>query len=150
MKPSHRRAFVAPLVLAATAALLHPRVQAADLHITVRHVVPGQGELLVALFDRADGFPGNPAPALPSRRVKAEGEAMTLSFKGLPEGRWAVMVLQDLNGNGRQDSNALGMPKEPYGASNNRLPLLTPPRFEDSLFTVGPEGATITIDLRRP
>lgn len=140
----------ASIALLAATTLLHPAASAADLHITLRQVLPGQGELLVALFDRADGFQGAPAPDQPTRRVKPDGEVVTLSFKGLAEGRWAVMVLQDLNGNGQQDSTALGMPKEPYGASNNRLPRLSAPRFEEALVTVGPAGAAITIDLRRP
>jgi uncharacterized protein (DUF2141 family) len=122
----------------------------AVLDITVRQLLPQQGELLVVLFDRAEGWPDSPGPALPARRMKAEGETMTLKIDGLAPGRWAVMVLQDLNGNGRVDSNFIGLPKEPYGASNNRLPRLSPPVFEEALVDVGPQGAAVTIELRRP
>jgi len=59
-------------------------------------------------------------------------------------------VLQDFNGNGRVDTNLVGLPKEPYGASNNKLPKLAPPKFEDALVDVGAQGATVTIELRQP
>ena len=123
---------------------------AADLEITIRNVLPGQGELRIALFDTADGFPNEPASTQPTLRQRADGDTVRVRFPGMPQGRWAVMVLQDLNGNGRIDSNLLGMPREPYGASNNRLPALSPPRFEEALVTLGPQGAQIQIDLKQP
>lgn len=123
---------------------------AAELRITVNNVVPNQGELRVALFDRADGFPGEPEARLPQQELAASGESVEVVFASVPPGRWAAMVMQDLNGNKVVDTNFLGMPKEPYGASNNKLPRLSPPNFDDSSFTVGPNSTSITIDLRRP
>lgn len=124
--------------------------QAADLRITIRQALPGRGELLVALFNRDEGWPGQPGAAQPVQRVKPEAEEVSLLFTGLAEGRWAAMVLQDLNGNGRIDSNLLGLPTEPYGASNNRLPRLAPPAFADALVPVAGPATAITIELRRP
>ena len=94
------------LIGALTAACLMPAgaaaaPAAADLEITIRNVLPGQGELRIALFDTADGFPNAPAPTQPTLRQRADADMVRVSFPGLPQGRWAVMVLQDLNGNGR-------------------------------------------------
>ena len=130
--------------LAATA------VPAAELRITIANVVPNQGELLVTLFDNAQGFPDQPGAAQPSRKIKPDGSTVQLSFGNLPEGRRAVMVLQDFNGNGRVDYNLVGLPKEPYGASNNKLPRLAPPKFDEALVDVGAQGAAVTIQLRQP
>jgi uncharacterized protein (DUF2141 family) len=149
-KTSRARRTVLLLATATLSALATPLAAATELRITVRQVLPGKGELMVALFDRAAGFPDQPTATQPAQRVKPDGETVTLTFSGLAEGRWAVMVLQDLNGNGRADYNLVGLPKEPYGASNNRLPKLSPPKFEEALVEVGPQGAAITIDLRRP
>ncbi|MDH4393033.1 MAG: DUF2141 domain-containing protein [Aquabacterium sp.] len=123
---------------------------AAELRITIANVVPNKGDLLVTLFDRAQGFPDQPGTAQPSRKIKPDGSTVQLSFSNLAEGRWAVMVLQDFNGNGRADYNLVGLPKEPYGASNNRLPKLAPPKFEEALVDVGAQGAAVTIELRQP
>lgn len=124
--------------------------EAAELKITVRQVLPQQGEVLVALYDTAEGWPDQPRPTQTAQRLKADGDTMTLTFSELTPGRWAVMVLQDLNGNGRVDKNFVGLPKEPYGASNNRLPRMAPPAFADALVDVGPTGADVIIELRQP
>lgn len=136
---------VLPALLATVSA-----VEAAELNITVRQVLPQQGELLVALYDTAEGWPDQPRPTQTAQRLQAGGDTMTLTFSDLTPGRWAVMVLQDLNGNGRVDKNFVGLPKEPYGASNNRLPRMAPPAFKEALVDVGPSGATLIIELRRP
>ncbi len=136
--------------LALLACLTAGATQAADLRITIANVLPQQGDLLVTLFDRAQGFPDQPAAGQPSRKVSPAAGSVQVVFSDLAEGRWAVMVLQDLNGNGRPDYNLVGLPKEPYGASNNRLPKLSPPKFEEALVEVGAQGAAVTIELRRP
>lgn len=138
------------LVLALLAGFAAASAGAADLRITIANVVPNKGELLVTLFDRAEGFPDRPAAGQPSRKLKPEGSTVQLTFGNLAPGRWAVMVLQDFNGNGRADYNLVGLPREAYGASNNRLPKLSPPKFEDAVVDVGAQGATITIELRQP
>jgi uncharacterized protein (DUF2141 family) len=141
-----RRLWPAAALLLGTAT----HVAAADLQVTIARVLPQRGELLVALFNRAEGFPDKVAPSQPAQRIRPESDPAVLHFTGLPEGRWAVMVLQDLNGNGRMDTNLFGLPVEPYGASNNRLPRLQPPAFEDAVVELGPQGAAIRIELRKP
>ena len=123
---------------------------AAELQVTVRNLLPDQGQLLLALFQSEQGFPDAPQPSQPRQQVAVKSGVVITSFKDLAPGRYAVMVVQDLNGNGRVDANFVGMPTEPYGASNNRLPRLSAPRYEEALVDVGPERTAITIDVRRP
>ncbi|MGE0311982.1 MAG: DUF2141 domain-containing protein [Lautropia sp.] len=144
--PARIAASIAALALVATGTA----ARGADLEITVTNVLPKQGELMVALYDRPDNFPHRQTPAEPAQRLAASGESARLVFNGLAPGRWAVVVLQDLNGNGRVDTNLFGMPIEPYGASNNQLPRFSAPTFDAALVEVGPGGASIRIDLRRP
>lgn len=123
---------------------------AAELQVNVRNLLPDQGALLLALFQTEQGFPDKPQPTQPQQQVPIKGGQAMATFKDLLPGRYAVVVVQDLNGNGRVDYNFVGMPKEPYGASNNRVPALSPPKFEEALVQVGPDRTTITIDVRRP
>ncbi|MDM7857002.1 DUF2141 domain-containing protein [Thiopseudomonas acetoxidans] len=55
--------------------------------------------------------------AQPLRAVETTKE--TIVFTGLPPGRYAVQLFQDMNANGRLDSSRNGIPKEPVGFSNN-------------------------------
>lgn len=61
---------------------------------------------------------------------------------------YAIAVYHDRNANLRFDKNALGLPAEPYGVSNNPVMRLGPPAVTEALFTVAPEGARVEIDLR--
>ena len=64
----------------------------------------------------------------------ADGQ-VTVVLKDLPEGPLALSVFQDANGNGRLDMNAMGMPVEPFGFSNDAVGNFGPPRFEQAVLT---------------
>ena len=59
----------------------------------------------------------------------------TVVLKDLPEGPLAISLFQDANANGRLDMNAMGIPTEPYGFSNNASGSFGPPKFEQALLT---------------
>ena len=93
------------------------------------------------------GFPSHSAQALRTLRLPVEGIACVFSFSNLPPGAYAVAVYHDENGNGRLDTNLLGLPTERYGFSNNaRRILFFPPSFA-ARFTVSALGTTISVRL---
>lgn len=65
----------------------------------------------------------------------APGGRFKLVLKNLPAGPLAISLFQDVNGNGRLDMGALGIPTERYGFSNNARGRFAPPRFEQALLT---------------
>jgi uncharacterized protein (DUF2141 family) len=67
---------------------------------------------------------------------------LTAHFKDLPPGQYAAVVFQDFNGNGKLDKNFLGIPKEPYGFSNDARGSAGPPKFSDAAVTLSPDGTT--------
>ncbi|MEM6926021.1 MAG: DUF2141 domain-containing protein [Myxococcota bacterium] len=114
------------------------------------HGVDGGGKVGCALYVGEDGFPDDDAKAALAVEVAAstskDGVAVC-RFEKVPAARIAVAVRHDLDGDGKLDTNLLGIPKEPYGFSNN-APLRTfgPPRFEDARVARAPR---IRVDLRR-
>jgi uncharacterized protein (DUF2141 family) len=125
--------------------------QAASLSLTVSSI-PEPGEIYLGIFETAEGFGakdlgGNavrPGLVLGARQVVPAGVAQ-LEFE-LPEGVYAIKLFLDLNGNGEMDTNFLGIPKEPFGFSNNAKGKLGPPSFDAAAFQV--RGDTeITIAL---
>lgn len=115
------------LITAATATALN--AQAASLELTVTGLNRVEGHVLVAVFDQAEVWlKGKP---LRSARAKVEGGEIKLQLDDLPEGATlALSVVHDLNDNKRLDMNAIGMPTEPYGFSNNASGTFGPPSFE--------------------
>ena len=57
-----------------------------------------------------------------------------------------IKLFLDLNGNGEMDTNFLGIPKEPFGFSNNAKGKLGPPSFDAAAFQVR-EATEIAIKL---
>ena len=68
-------------------------------------------------------------------------------FTDLPEGEYIIQCFLDTNGNGEMDTGAFGIPKEPYGNSQNFHPKFSPPGFEDVSFELTPETEEISITL---
>jgi uncharacterized protein (DUF2141 family) len=105
-------------------------------------------------IDRADGtifvavcakqYFMNPAcPIGTSTAAALEGASVT--FPAISDGRYAVMVFHDLNGNGKLDFGLM-RPKEPWGLSGRKT---LAPNFDASAVEIGAEPATITVTLRK-
>ena len=75
-----------------------------------------------------------------------QGGRLIVPLTGLPAGRLALNVTHDLNGNGRLDMNAMGIPTEPYGFSNNASGNFGPPQFQQAVFE-GKAGGRLTVQL---
>jgi uncharacterized protein (DUF2141 family) len=103
---------------------------------TVIVVVEGMprsgGQLRVALFARAAGFPNDHAESLVRQQQGIAGTVDSVIFRGVEAAEYAVAVHIDQNGNERLDANALGIPREPWGVSNNVRPRFRVPRFAEA------------------
>ncbi len=72
---------------------------------------------------------------------------MALEITGLPNEPLIFSVFPDVNDNGNMDRNLFGIPKEPYGFSNDARGRFGPPKFEDALFV--PESTdTLIVNLK--
>jgi uncharacterized protein (DUF2141 family) len=65
----------------------------------------------------------------------------------LDPGPYAIILFHDENGNGKLDKNALGVPTEPYGFSNNVQGFLGPPAFEKAVMLVTSSDKAVRIIL---
>ncbi|GAB3547420.1 DUF2141 domain-containing protein [Spirosoma fluminis] len=116
----------------------------ANLKVDVQNVRHSKGAVYVALFRPGANFPqGKP---MEGRKLDAETNSVSTTFAVEP-GDYAVAVYHDENGNGKMDKRVFGIPKEPYGFSNNFRPTMSAPKFGDCKFTVGDDGKAISIKL---
>lgn len=100
--------------------------------VEVHNVRPQQGHLLVAAYGTAESFRKQ---ALTQLRLPAGEATMRFALCGLgAAAEVSLVLLQDLDGDGRMATNVLGIPTEPWGASgtpgmmgpswdNSRVPL---------------------------
>lgn len=114
-----------------------------DLTIRVEAFQPGQGELVVALFNSRESFEKQEGPVYFRKTpVLSSGEHMDIVFSDILPGSYAVAIYQDLNKNGRIDKNMLGVPTEPYGFSGEGNHRWRPPGFGAARFDKG-AGAVV-------
>ena len=119
---------------------------AADVVIKVTGTNSSQGQVGCALFDSSPAFPMDNAG---TRQVwlAADSRPLICKFSGIAAGAYAVAVSHDLNGNKKVDTNFLGIPKEGWAVSNNVVPNLRAPRFDESQFFVK-EGSTVELEVK--
>jgi uncharacterized protein (DUF2141 family) len=138
-----RRLLPLALVLACFGAL---QAHAADLTVTLQGVRVQTGVLKLALVDSQAGWDGQAKP-VNADGAAPQGDSATFVFKGLKPGAYAVLVTHDENGNGKLDSNMIGMPIEAYGFSNNPN-VMRKPTWDEARFDVDAQDAAIAITLR--
>jgi uncharacterized protein (DUF2141 family) len=138
--------FVALSLLFATL-LLAQTPNSATLTIRIANARNANGVVRIALFQTAEGFPGDASKALRTQPAKIDPQTLTAQtvFSGIPQGTYAVMVFHDENGNGKLDKNMVGIPKEGYGASNNPAKRMRPPTFDETRFSLNSDQ---TIEIR--
>ncbi len=126
-----------------SAALAGP-VAAADLTVTIGPVTQSAGELMVAVYNSADTFSDT---SIATQRAAAKEGDVVVTFNGLEAGEYAIMVFHDVNGNDKLDTNLLGIPSEPWGASLEGKRVFGAPGWDDTRFSVTDTNLSINITL---
>ena len=91
------------------------------------------GKIYVALYNSQDTFLKKP---LKGTIITLENGKAQAVFENIAAGTYAVSSFYDKNGNGKLDTNFLGIPKEPTAMSNNAKASFGPPKFKDAKFVV--------------
>jgi uncharacterized protein (DUF2141 family) len=104
------------------------------IDVNVRTLRNNKGWLGCRLYSSSQGFPKEPTGT--QQRLSITGEVVRCTFANVAPGTYAVAVMHDENGNGKLDSNFLGIPTEGYGVSNNHTHALSAPTWDESKFEV--------------
>lgn len=116
---------------------------AADLTINFNDIQMQKGELYVVMYNSEVQFK-SAKDAFYENLIKVTHTTHSITVNNVPNGDYAVMVFQDLNNNQKLDTNMLGIPKEPYGFSNNPT-LYGPPNYQALKFAMTEQAQTIDI-----
>lgn len=103
-----------------------------NITITVDNVKNDTGKVILTLHSEntflvADGIQ-NIETIIKDGKIKA-------TFKDIPQGSYAILILHDENENKKMDFNTNRMPIEDYALSNNPLSY-GPPQYSDAKFEV--------------
>lgn len=120
--------------------------QSLQIEVTVVNT-SAQGILAVELYEENEPDFLTSRARLHRIRVPAEESQQTVCFDIPAPGVYAVATYHDLDADRRFDRKFF-LPAEPFGLSNNPRLRLRKPRFREAAFTVGEEGASVSIALR--
>ncbi|PMD96733.1 hypothetical protein BWI97_11220 [Siphonobacter sp. BAB-5405] len=115
------------------------------LAITFTNVRNTRAPLVVGVFRKSDPF-----TKVPFKNYKLEpngGSSPTLFIDDLPYGEYAVAVFQDENGDGKLNTNIVGIPKEPYCFSNNYRPRVKSPKYDQCKFSYSQKNNHMYLQL---
>ncbi len=145
MKIAKIAAAIAKTLAATLATTLAASSFAADLTVEIKGVNSANGQIYIGLYDKAEGWMKG---GFKNVETAAKKDRVIYEFKDLPEGVYAISLYHDENGNGKFDSNLVGMPIEPYGFSNDAMGNFGPPTFEQAKFKLDSAKKTVTLNLK--
>ena len=105
------------------------------------------GVVKIGLFNSAQRYAAH-AGSFKKVKLPVKDKMCLWVIEGLPYGEYGVMLYHDKNGNDKLDKNIVGVPKEPYGFSNNAKAELGLPPYEKVKFLFEAEAATLDIMVR--
>lgn len=117
--------------------------QGIDLTITIDNVKNSTGFVLLGLHNQQT-FMNKSVDALDKKQATIKNGEITVIFKNVVPGDYAVLAIHDENANNQMDFEPNGMPKEAYGMSNNDLSF-GPPVFSNAKFTVADKNMSLNI-----
>ena len=115
-----------------------------SLTVVVVDLESDEGQVMIALLDSEEAYEEE-AVAFRSATPKISGGRASTTFEDVPHGVYALKVFHDENGNGKLDTNFMGLPKEHFGFSNNAMGRFGPPKFEQAKFVFDSPDMTMEI-----
>jgi len=124
------------------------KVQAQNLTIKVANIESSDGQLIISFYKNEKQFPEHPFKTL---NIEKKNTLTSTIKTTLPEGKYAIVVLDDCNQNNEMDYRFTVIPKEAIGFSNNvKIEGLKSPSFDRCAFHIDYiDPKLIEIDLIR-
>ncbi|OGU57543.1 MAG: hypothetical protein A2X64_04770 [Ignavibacteria bacterium GWF2_33_9] len=110
----------------------------------------GKARILIFSTKEKKGFPSNQNNAFIKKVVDIKNKQIAVTFDEIPFGDYAISVHHDVNGDGKVNTNLIGIPKEGLGASNDAKGNFGPPKFEKAKFSLNSSEKQIKIYIVNP
>lgn len=115
------------------------------MRLTVAGLRSDRGKVRVGVFNEPASWLKKAAA---SQVLDIEGRRAEGLLEHLPFGEYGLAVYHDENGNGKLDRNFVGMPREPYGFSNNARRAVGAPAWEKARFTVASASVQTEVTVK--
>ena len=118
----------------------------ASLVIQLNDIEFLRGEIRIALYHSEEAYTerGEATGLI----VPVDGESLEVSLEKLEPGKVLVLLFHDIDGNGKLDTNFLGIPTEPYASSTGKRGHFGPPSWNNGLVALETGENFIEISLQ--
>ena len=117
------------------------------LTVNISGFPSSDGVAMVALHDSEQSYQGEETGAMDKKMAPVVNQETRVVFENLTFGSYGVALYHDENGNGKLDTNAMGIPKEAYGFSNNAKGFFGKPGYKDVIFKMNSAEKQISINI---
>ena len=114
-----------------------------------------KGLALIGIYDKEENFGKakvnqelKEEKVLTGALTKITNNRAQIKFN-IPFGSYAISGFQDFDGNGIMSGNFLGIPKEPFGFSNNARGKFGPPKWRDAVFIFNTPNQEVILKLKK-
>jgi len=135
------------LLLVAAGALPAASEGSGTLIVNISGFPSSDGFAMVALHDSEESYKKGETAAVARMQTRVVDQKVQVVFTNLSFGWYGVSLFHDENANGKMDKNAMGIPKEAYGFSNNARGFFGPPVHKDVVFQLDSSEKQIDIKL---
>jgi uncharacterized protein (DUF2141 family) len=101
-----------------------------QLTIKIENIEALEGDIRIGVFNTSENFLKQ-GFTFKKYKIPVKNTTETIIIDDLPKGEYAFMLYHDKNADGKMNRNLLGIPKEPFGFSNNVRPKMAKPNFEE-------------------
>lgn len=126
-----------------------PAFAVSDLQVEFSNILEAKGDLYVAVYNSSNAFLKEDQVFRKIIVPITQTGALKVSIDDLPPGQYALSCFHDVNGNGKLDTNWMGIPNEPYGFSNNARPKFRAPNWGEASFDFKEMGGSMKIRLEK-
>ena len=110
-----------------------------NLIINISGFPSSDGFAMVALNNSEESYKGGENEAIAKTKIKVVDQKAQVIFSNLPYSSYGVSLYHD--------ENAMGIPKEAYGFSNNAKGFFGKPNYKDVMFELNSAEMQIVINL---
>ena len=111
--------------------------------VNISKIQSAEGQIILCIYNSSENY--DKRIAFQEFKLKPEIDNVTFETQ-LPDGEYLVMLVQDINKNGKLDTSFIGMPKDPVGLSNYDGKGI-PGKFKKHKFSVT-EDMTVSIPMK--
>lgn len=104
-----------------------------QLTIEVQNIEVVDGYIRIGVFNSNEKFLKKDS-TFKKYKVAVENNTETIIIDDLPKGEYAFILYHDKNSDGKMNRKLIGIPKEPFGFSNNVRPKFSKPTFDECMF----------------